>query len=79
MLLGLGRPFLYGGLGISILQFLIKKLYKKFVCYKFIKFLVIKTLAGSGLIFTLKCWIRNQWIRIRNTDWNYFLVPQTIS
>jgi hypothetical protein len=43
----------HGGLGISKLQFLIKKIYKKFSSYKFDKFLIIKTR------------IRN-WIRIRD-------------
>ena len=35
---------LYGGLGISKMQFLIKKLFKKKFRYNFFQFLVIKTL-----------------------------------
>ncbi len=59
---------LYGGLGKSKLQFLIKKiLYFLFQLYIFFNFWPSN--SGSGSIFRLKCWIRirNQWIWIRNT------------
>ncbi len=63
---------LYESLGISKLQFLIKK-YQIFVICKFFPIFSLKTPgSGSGLIFRLKCWIRirNQWIQIRNTTSN---------
>ncbi len=56
---------LYGGLGISKLQWLTKKKYQIiFSAVNFCQCLVIKRLirmgSGSGSVFTLKCRIRNQ-------------------
>ncbi len=58
---------LYGGLGISELQILIKKI-EIFFVYFFSVF--GHRNPGSGLVFSLKCWIRIriQWIRIRNAS-----------
>ncbi len=56
---------LYGGLGIGIWQFLMKKYFLFFSC-KFITIFGHQN-PGSGLLFSLKCWIRIwiKWIRIR--------------
>ncbi len=58
---------LYGGLGLSKLQFLIKKESDLFSCTFPPSF--CHQNPGSRLVFSLKCWIRvrTQWIRIRNT------------
>ncbi len=59
---------LYGGLGIGKLQFLIKKNLTFFSAVNLFQFLVIKAGSGSGLVLSLKCWIRirMKWMRIRN-------------
>ncbi len=51
---------LYGGLGISKLQFMIKKIFKKFPAVIFFNFWSSKPWIriGSGSKFSLKCWIR---------------------
>jgi len=58
---------LYGCLGISILQFLIK------IISSFLFQLEIFSNPGSRSVFSAKCWIRNrtQLIRFRNTDGNF--------
>ncbi len=56
---------LYGGLGIRKLQFFIKNISHFFSCKFCFHFWSSK--PGSGSAFSLKCWIRNQWIRILNT------------
>ncbi len=63
--------FPYKGIGISKLQFLIKKYIKKFSAVNFFQFLV-----GIGSVFSLKCWIRIRikWIRIGNTGTRYVVV-----
>jgi hypothetical protein len=56
----------YGRLGTSKFQFLIKKNLKILFSCKFFDILGHQN-PGSGLVFSLNCLIRNQWIRIRNT------------
>ncbi len=61
---------LYGGLGIGKLQFLIKKFKFFSSCNFLFNFWSLKPWLriGSGLLFSLKCWIRirMKWMRIRN-------------
>ncbi len=58
---------LCGLLAISKCNFWSKKyLQKNSSPVNFFQFLLIKTL-DPGSVFSLKCWIRNQWIRIQNT------------
>ncbi len=65
---------LYGGQGIGKLQFLIKKIFF-FSAVNFFNFWSIKPCirigSGSGLVLSLKCWIRirMKWMRIRNPAW----------
>jgi hypothetical protein len=61
---------LYGGLGISKLQSLIKKDFLKFRLYFFLSFLVFKILDPGWIRIRilLKCWIR---IRIHNSACRY--------
>ncbi len=66
---------LYGGLGIGKLQFYIKIFF--FFSCNFFQFLSLKPWirigSGSGLVFSLKWWIRirMKWMRIRNPALNH--------
>ncbi len=70
---------LYGGLGISKLQFFIKKNKNLFKAVNFFKFLIMKTLYPDwiriGMLCSVKGCIRiriqTHWIRIRNTVSNW--------
>ncbi len=68
----------YGGLGISKLQFLIKKIEIKFPAINLFQFKVMK----PGISYYKKCWIRIRIriksMRIRNPDLNIYGTQGTI-